>query len=123
MGIFNQFYPNQRWNSTTNSLETYIQDPSPSIFSTSDEFNDTIAQYGLNNQTAADPNAIVNPLGIVYMLQYYVSFLVAVLTSSMLSQVLTPFIGAQFAGVIAFILNLSMVLVFIRILTGRLRWS
>jgi hypothetical protein len=123
MGIFNTVLPNQRWNSTTSSLETYAPDPSPSIFGDMQDFNATLAQYGQGNNSAIDANNILNPVGVVFMLQTYLGFIVAVITSSMLAQVLTPFIGVQFAALISFVLNLMLLLVGIRVLSGRLRWN
>jgi hypothetical protein len=121
--IFNTTFPNQRWNSTTNSLEVYDPPYTPSMFGDMTTFNDTLAQYGLNNQTAGGAMNLLNPIGVVAMLQYYIGFITAVITSGLLHQVLVPFIGEGFASIISFMLNLSFVIVSIRIISGRLRWN
>lgn len=124
--IFNTTFHDQRWNSTTNSMETYVKPYTPSIFGNTNYFNESLSRYGTNNQTnATNPANLlgVSGIGVVNMLGYYLGFLTSVLSSPMLGFMLTPFVGAEFANVIGFILNVAFLIVAIRVISGRLRWS
>jgi len=123
MNIFGSYFPGQRWNSTTNSLETYTADASTSIFGNQQDWNDTMAKYGYGNDTSLDASAIVDPLKIVAMLQYYITFFIDVFTLPMLNDILVPFIGVMWTNAIRFMMMLSLSLLIVRVVSGRLRWD
>ena len=124
MNMFGAYYPNQQWNSTSNSLEYYEADSSPSIFGNLQGYNDTMAQYGnVSNNTILDPGALVNPLGIVSMVGFYFNLIIGVLTGGFIYIMLSYFVGATWAGVITGMLSICMIVMGVHVITGRIRWS
>lgn len=121
-GIFNTYLPNQRYNSTTNSFDVIDTTPAPSIWGNSFEMNNTLGKYN-NSFNQANPGAMVDPTAIVSSVGFYLGFLYDMISSTMLYAVLNPFIGAQWARVITFVLNIMVVIVGIRVITGRIRWD
>jgi hypothetical protein len=116
-------YPNQKWNSSTNSFEYYVKDPSPSIFGNNEQFNETYSQYTANNQSMMDFGSLLNPLALVSQLQYLWSFLMATLNSAFLAQVLKLFIGEKLAVMLSTIFNIALLIVFVKVVSGRLIWE
>jgi len=122
VGIFNTFLPGQRYNTTTNSFEAWDTTPDPSIFGNAEEYNATMGQYE-NISSTADPGAMLDPTKVMNMIGFYIGFLYSMISSTMLYYVLTPFIGAAWASKLTFVLNIMMVIVGIRVITGRIRWD
>jgi len=124
MGIFNTFLPGQCYNSSSSSLETCDTTPSTSIWSTTDEWNQTLEKYNMSSASdMANPGAMLDPTAVFKLVGFYITFLFDIVSSTMLYYVLTPFIGAQWAHVLTFILNLMIIVVAIRVITGRIRWD
>src|SRR4030042_185061 len=121
-GIFNTYLPGQRYNSTTASFETADTSPSPSIWGNDFEVNNTLGKYN-NSFDKANPGAMLDPTAIMSSVGFYIGFLYDMISSTMLYAVLNPFIGAQWARVITFVLNIMVVIVGIRVITGRIRWD
>jgi len=122
VGIFDTFLPGQRYNSTTMSFEAYTKTPSPSIWGNDYELNETLEKYN-NTFDKANPGAMLDPTAIVSSVGFYLGFLYDMISSTLLYAVLTPFIGAAWASKITFVLNLMVVIVGIRVITGRIRWD
>jgi hypothetical protein len=124
MNIFGSLYPGQVWNQSLGSFELKTSDPSPSIFGNTNTFNDTYSQYTQNNQSGMmDFGSLLNPIALVSQLQYLWGFLIATLNNAFLSQVLRMFIGEQLAMLLSTIFNVALLIVFVKVVSGRLIWE
>jgi galactitol-specific phosphotransferase system IIC component len=105
-------------------MEYYVADPTPSIWANSQEYNKTQQKYGnLSNNSALDPGNLINPLGIVASVGFYLSLITDTLQGGFLRMALTYFVTATWAGPITAIFNILTLVVGIRVLSGRLRWN
>jgi hypothetical protein len=120
----NTYFPGQRYNSTTSSFEAMPENVSyaPSIFGDMTEMNATLAPYQ-NASELANPGAMLDPVAVVRLVGTYLSFIWALISSTMLYYIMVPFIGASWAHIMTFIFNIMMLLVAIRVITGRIRWD
>jgi len=124
LGIFNTFLPGECYNSSSMSLEPCDTTPAPSIWGNTNEWNATMEQYNITGSSPmANPGAMLDPTAVVKLVGFYVTFLLDIISSTMLYYVLLPFIGAQWAHVLTFVLNIMVVIVSIRVITGRIRWD
>jgi hypothetical protein len=123
IGIFNTFLPGQCYNSTTTSLEPCDTTPAPSIWSNTNDWNSSLEKYNASSSEMANPGAMLDPTSVVKLVGFYITFLSDIISSSMLYYVLIPFIGSSWAHVITFVLNIMVVIVSIRVITGRIRWD
>jgi hypothetical protein len=122
--IFGSFFPGQKYNTTTSSFEAVPANVSyaPSFFGDTTEINQTLAPFQ-NGSSLADPSALIDPLKLVSLVGAYLSLIASIIGGTILFYVLSPFIGAQWATIITTIVNIMFILVAIRVLSGRLRWS
>jgi hypothetical protein len=122
-GVFNTYLPGQCYNSTSFSLEPCDTTPAPSIWGNTNDWNETLEKYNQSSTNMANPGAMLDPTAVVKLVGFYVTFLLDIISSTMLYYVLLPFIGAQWAHVLTFVLNIMVVIVSIRVITGRIRWD
>lgn len=123
LGLFNTYLPNQCYNSSTYSLEPCDTTPSPSIWGNTNDFNASLEKYGQNATSFAEPGALLDPAKLVGLIGFYITFVFDMLSNTMLSYVLTAFIGAKWAHALTFAINLICVITILRVISGRLRWD
>jgi uncharacterized protein YacL len=121
-GVWNTYLPGQKYDSATNSFVNI--DPaignSYNILGDTTEINATMQKY---NTSMVNPGSMIDPLAIVHSVGIYVGLLTDMIQSSLLSTILKPFVGATWSGILSFILNIMIIIVGIRVLTGRIRWD
>jgi len=122
IGLFDTYLPGQRFNSTTMSFEAHVKTPAPSIWGNAYEMNATLEKYN-NSFSSANPGAMLDPTAVMSSVGFYLGFLYDMISSTMLYVVLTPFIGAAWASKLTFVLNIMIVIVGLRVITGRIRWD
>jgi hypothetical protein len=124
-GIFNTYLPGQCYNSSSYSLEPCDTTPSPNMWGMGEEHQAMMEKYNLSGNASgmANPAGMLDPTKLVGMVGFYVGFMFDMLTSTYLTFILTAFVGTQWAHVIIFCLNICLILIAIRIVSGRIRWD
>lgn len=122
MLYFDSYFPGQRFNVTTMSFETrpLASVGMPMQFGNMDSLNQSFNDF---NASAADPNAMMNPIATVQLVASYISLVCTLLGYNYLYYVLILFIGPEWSFMFTIFLNILCFIVFIRVLSGRLRWD
>lgn len=119
---FDSYFPGQRFNVTTMSFESrpIASVGIPMQFGNMTQVNESFERF---NSTTADPNAMMNPIAAVQLVAAYISLVVNLLGYNYLYYAVIMFVGDKWAFALTFFINILSFLVFVRVITGRMRWD